>query len=442
MRGGGRPLRVPVRAEGVLPRARVEQQALAFPPTFVGAAARLPLTLVNDAPVPATLVCDFAARPEFELLLAREAWAGAAGYDACPVQRIGANGEASALGSKRGSRRASLADGRRGGGVGARSMAGGGGGGAGGSGGGGGGGGLRFVIRLKPSSSLAMSISYRPSRPGSSQFALPMALVTSSGAPPAAAAIADGAAAPPPSDPLAVPVSAEGAQPRVLLSKSAVDFGACVVRRSGGGGGGRAAPYETEVYARNATDRPLAVRFGAPTTDAEPGCLGVFAVEPRGPLLLAPDEGAAVVLRFDPRDARTYEASVAVDVADADADADATGADTVNAAGFGTAGRSGSRAASAAAAASPRLVLAAAGTGVFPRLAFDAAEVVLPPVPLGVRSSARFHVFSDGYDNLELVVRCVCCVWCDVCGDEPDIMIRGGGGTHETLYGCLESPPP
>jgi hypothetical protein len=50
----------------------VSEGALAFPPTFVGASGRVPLTLVNAAPVPATLVCDLTRLPDLELLLPRE----------------------------------------------------------------------------------------------------------------------------------------------------------------------------------------------------------------------------------------------------------------------------------------------------------------------------------------------------------------------------------
>jgi hypothetical protein len=50
----------------------VEPPALALPPTFVGATARVPLTLVNETAVQATLVCDLTGLPEFELLLSRE----------------------------------------------------------------------------------------------------------------------------------------------------------------------------------------------------------------------------------------------------------------------------------------------------------------------------------------------------------------------------------
>lgn len=87
-----------------MPAAQVQEPALPFPATFVGSSSQLPLTLVNASPVPATLLCDLTRHAEFQLLAPRAAWSGA-GYDACPVQRIGANGEASTLGSKRSSRR-------------------------------------------------------------------------------------------------------------------------------------------------------------------------------------------------------------------------------------------------------------------------------------------------------------------------------------------------
>lgn len=92
------------RAECVVPCVHVAEGAAPFPATFIGAASQLPLTLVNTTSVPATLLCDLTQQPEFELTISREDWAGA-GYSACPVQRIGANGEMSTVGSMRASRR-------------------------------------------------------------------------------------------------------------------------------------------------------------------------------------------------------------------------------------------------------------------------------------------------------------------------------------------------
>lgn len=87
-----------------MPQVHVAEPLLHFPSTFIGTTHTRPLTLVNTTPVPATLMCDLMQQPEFELHLSREAWAGA-GYAACPVKRIGANGEMSTVGSTRQSRR-------------------------------------------------------------------------------------------------------------------------------------------------------------------------------------------------------------------------------------------------------------------------------------------------------------------------------------------------
>ncbi len=45
------------------------------------------------------------------------------------------------------------------------------------------------------------------------------------------------------------------------------------------------------------------------------------------------------------------------------------------------------------------------GVGQYPRIAFDVRECLLPPVPLGLRSTATFFVINNGYDNLELKYR-------------------------------------
>ncbi len=36
------------------------------------------------------------------------------------------------------------------------------------------------------------------------------------------------------------------------------------------------------------------------------------------------------------------------------------------------------------------------------RLTFDCRECLLPPVPLGMKSTATFYIINNGYDNLEL----------------------------------------
>jgi hypothetical protein len=97
-------LHLSCRAEGVRPCVTVVEPRLDFPETYIGGGSKMSFTLKNSTPVAATLLADFTAMPEFQLLLSREAWA-AEGYEVCPVQKIGANGEMSTMGSKRVSRR-------------------------------------------------------------------------------------------------------------------------------------------------------------------------------------------------------------------------------------------------------------------------------------------------------------------------------------------------
>lgn len=51
------------------------------------------------------------------------------------------------------------------------------------------------------------------------------------------------------------------------------------------------------------------------------------------------------------------------------------------------------------------LALELTGAGRHPRLKFDKSALVLPAVPLNVRSTGLFYINNDGYDNLELRFR-------------------------------------
>jgi hypothetical protein len=53
----------------------------------------------------------------------------------------------------------------------------------------------------------------------------------------------------------------------------------------------------------------------------------------------------------------------------------------------------------------PILTLEFSGHGRHPHLTFDTGHVLLPAVPLNVRSTCTFRVINDGYDNLDLKFR-------------------------------------
>jgi hypothetical protein len=65
---GGNVVRIPFRAEAVVPHVEVLQDEFVFNQVFVGSSSRLPLTLHNTSPVPATLMCDLVQHSEFQIL--------------------------------------------------------------------------------------------------------------------------------------------------------------------------------------------------------------------------------------------------------------------------------------------------------------------------------------------------------------------------------------
>jgi hypothetical protein len=154
-----------------------------------------------------------------------------------------------------------------------------------------------------------MVLAFRPTSAGAASFPLPLTLECPAAAAPvvaaaageggeqavAAAAVAERVCA------LAVPVTAIGVQPLVVLSKASLDFGPCIVGR---GGMQRPSSYTAEVYIRNNTDADLEVMFGPPSSEKDRGCLGVFVLDPAGPFLLAPGDDASTAVKFTPQDAR------------------------------------------------------------------------------------------------------------------------------------------
>ena len=47
------------------------------------------------------------------------------------------------------------------------------------------------------------------------------------------------------------------------------------------------------------------------------------------------------------------------------------------------------------------------GQGTVPKLTFDRREIVLPIVPLGVRSRCLFYIVNEGYESLDVQYRCL-----------------------------------
>ncbi|GLI64998.1 hypothetical protein VaNZ11_008424 [Volvox africanus] len=337
---GGNIVKIPFRAEAVVPNVEIEQDEFSFGSVFVGSSSRLPLTLHNTSQVAATLMCDLVAHPDLQLLCPKDAWS-TADYEACPLEAIGATGGqvlgsrfGSARGSRNGSRRQSSS-------LGFRSMS---------------HDGFKYRITINPGKELPLLLDFRPMEQRERDVELAFNLVT-----------AGGNAVPP----VRKVVTGRGMNPRIILSKTLVDFANKVVIRSNQ----MKAPYVIDLYVTNQEEKPVVVSFGEPFPAPHSAGLpvkGIYTMDltPMQPLEVGAQEMVGVQLRFCPRDSRAYEALIPVYLDDTTDE--------------------------------PYLHIEVQGVGQYPRLSFDMRECLLPPVPLGLRSTATFYVINNGYDNLEL----------------------------------------
>lgn len=250
-----------------------------------------------------------------------------------------------------------------------------------------------------------------------------------------------------------MPVEAEGVVPKVILSRSALDFGSKVARRSLQGG---KSPHVFDVQLRNNTDGPLQLSIGCPAaasaflkpntgssgTDAgskqqaagkqqgDVPASSAYTVEgwdtrPSAPFVsLGPEESLGFSMRFSPTEARLYEACVPVYLGDS--------------------------------RASPYMLVQLTGIGTLPRLTFDVAECVLPLVSLSlaicrptvgtfvwVQLSSCTGDMSACMHKLAHKLHMVCCrssLVCALAAPVPDSQ-PGTSRTQLSLCDC-SSPPP
>ena len=99
------------------------------------------------------------------------------------------------------------------------------------------------------------------------------------------------------------------------------------------------------------------------------GSQPTFSIEPEEGEL-EPGEGRTVKISFLPQDAIQYEAEIPIYL-------------------------DGNR-------SRPYLMIQLKANGMFPKLNFSVDEVILPAVPLGLKSKARFNLINNGYDQLEV----------------------------------------
>ncbi|EFJ49198.1 hypothetical protein VOLCADRAFT_90100 [Volvox carteri f. nagariensis] len=337
---GGNIVKIPFRAEAVVPNVEIEQDEFNFGSVFVGSSSRLPLTLRNTSQVAATLMIDLVAHPDLQLLCPKDAWSTAE-YEACPLEAIGPAGS-QVLGSRFGSGRVSRSGSRRqSSSLGFRSMS---------------YDGFKYRITINPCKELPLLLDFRPMEQRDRDVELAFHLVTAGGNS---------------VQPVRKVATGKGMSPRIILSKTLIDFANKVVIRSNQ----LKAPYVIDLYVTNQEEKPVVVSFGEPVPAPHAAGLpvkGIYSMDlaPMQSLEVQAQEMVGVQIRFCPRDSRTYEALIPVYL---DGATDA-----------------------------PYLNIEVQGVGQYPRLSFDVRECLLPPVPLGLRSTATFFVVNNGYDNLEL----------------------------------------
>ena len=164
-------------------------------------------------------------------------------------------------------------------------------------------------------------------------------------------------------------VDAEGLRPRLLLSASDIFFGSTVINslRS------RKKPRYLELRLTN--QDPGTLKWFADTSklgDPRKKKQSAFSFKPFKGELQANDS-CSVQIGFLPQEAKTFNVEIPLYLDEQQE--------------------------------SPYLTITLKGEGILPKLSFSTHEIVLPAVPLGMKSTARFMVKNDGYDSLELQTR-------------------------------------
>jgi len=334
---GGKTLKIPVKAEAMVPKVDILQDQFDFGSVYLGTLGRTPVTLVNTTSVPAKMRVDLLQTPELRLSIAKEAWS-ASEYDACPLQAIGSSGHARNFG------RCSTDERRRS--IQSRHSS------SSGYGGFADKGGAKYLITLNAKAELQLQLLYKPETLGPQSWEVCFEPVSQDGD----------------SKHVATPerrvVNAEGVRPRLNVSRASIDFGTRIVIRSNQ----IKAPYSNDILLHSNEKEAVDVEVG----EASSADGAVFKVVP-SKLNIKPDFTEEIKVQFCPRDWKTYETRMPVYL----------GGDKTR----------------------PYMMLEITGQGQHPRLSFDVRECLLPPVPLGTKSWATFHIVNDGYDNLELRFR-------------------------------------
>jgi hypothetical protein len=226
-----------------------------------------------------------------------------------------------------------------------------------------------YKITVQPNITLHMQLTYQPADLG--QFSFEFPIQTAGGGK---------------SDGLRRIVHAEALRPRMLFQHTFVDFKTKVVAS-----GIQSVASVQELAFHNADDFAIEWKI-----DTEPlkKYMGVFTLEPNQGLL-SPGQDCLVRAAFMPVEPMEYKVTLNVYISpprDAKAapqkDSDEEPPPPLP-----------------PDESKPYMPLRFRGQGSVPRLTFDKREIVLPVVPLGIRSRCLFHIINEGYESLEVKYR-------------------------------------
>eukprot|EP00931_Biecheleriopsis_adriatica_P036216 TRINITY_DN2086_c0_g1_i7.p1 TRINITY_DN2086_c0_g1~~TRINITY_DN2086_c0_g1_i7.p1 ORF type:complete len:2928 (-),score=554.29 TRINITY_DN2086_c0_g1_i7:9-8792(-) len=369
---GGKPIRLPIVATAVIPNIEFIEDEIEFGSLTLGAPGVVPISLKNSSAVEGTLFVNLQPYPEFSLSLLEERPEGNKEYDAefdsTALQPISLQQYSHVIGSVT-SEGANPAAGltNKSGALGGTS----------------GGGTMApspngededeeanekiYRITVQANYTLCMQLTFTPADLGQHTFEFPI--------------VAAGGGK---SEGLRKLVHAEALRPRMLFSAPELNFKTKVVAT-----GIQSVASVLELALHNADDYPIQWMI-----DTEPlkKHTGVFTIDPASGVL-APAQDCLVRAAFMPNEPIEYKVNLNVYISPPRS-------------GGGEAGKDlDPHEALPPDVSKPYLPLRFRGQGTVPKLTFDRREIVLPIVPLGIRSRCLFYINNEGYESLDVKYR-------------------------------------
>lgn len=342
---GGKAIRLPIMATAVVPNIDFIEDEIEFGQLTLGAMATQPMSLKNSSAVEGTLYVNLQPYPEFTLSPLEDRAEGQleeGEYDSSALQALSMQQYQMAIGGVADAGAGNQAAPGEDEDEEANSQL--------------------YKITVQPNYTLHMQLTYQPVDLGHHTFEFPI--------------VAAGGGK---SEGLRKLVHAEALRPRMLFSTTTMDFKTKVVAT-----GIQSVASLQELALHNADDYPIEWMI-----DTEPlkGYMGVFTLDPsRG--VLRPEQDCLVRAAFMPNEPIEYKANLSVFISPARSAGEAAGGGVLP-----------------PDETKPYLSLRFKGQGTVPKLNFDRRELVLPIVPLGVRSRCLFHIVNEGYESLEVKYR-------------------------------------